>query len=670
ERVYRSVLAHAPNHPDTLVSLGALNLRAGRRADAIALFSRVIGARPNDLAVYLTIGQVLHVHDAIDDAARLYAHALELFPTSDEICYRLGHIARTRKDLQAAATWFRRAIDRRPGFVEAHFNLGSVLQESGRSADAVQELEKAIRLDPTRAETHYDLGISLAGVGRFVDAFDAYRKAIALNPDFAEAHNNLGAVAKALGRLDDSAAAFRAALRIRPEFAEALSNLAGVYEWQARHDDALVVHARAIELAPESAAARGNRLFTLLFHPDYDAAMLRDAHDEWNRRHAQPLHIHIAPHANDRSPDRRLRIGYLCGLFRDHVVGRNLIPLLREHDRSGFDIICYSNNRHEDAITERFREMATGWREIGAMQDDAVAQRIRSDAIDVLVDANLHMDGNRLLVFARKPAPVQVTFAGYPGSTGLETIDYRLTDVYLDAPGTSDASYIERSWRLPETFWCYDPMGIDIEVGPLPATTRGHVTFGCFNNFSKINEPILRLWARVLGAVPRSRLLLLAQEGEHRRRALDVLNAQGVERDRIEFASYLPREQYLALFRQIDISLDTVPYNGHTTSLDSLWMGVPVVTMVGNTVVGRAGVSQLTNLRLPELIARSADEYVAVASALAQDIDRLTGLRGMLRQRMQSSPLMDAPRFARSIETAYREMWRRWCAGGGTSARG
>jgi predicted O-linked N-acetylglucosamine transferase (SPINDLY family) len=226
-----------------------------------------------------------------------------------------------------------------------------------------------------------------------------------------------------------------------------------------------------------------------------------------------------------------------------------------------------------------------------------------------------------------------------------------------------DASYIERSWRLPDTFWCYDPLGADTVVSALPAEARGYITFGCLNNFSKTNDGVLRLWARVLAAMSRSRLMILAHEGSHRQHARDVLNACGVEPDRVEFVGYRSRNLYLELFRQIDISLDTVPYNGHTTSLDSFWMGVPVVTLVGETVVGRAGVSQSMNLRLPELIARSPDQYVAVASALAKDLVRLTTLRQTLRERMRCSPLMDAPRFARSVETAYREMWRRWCAG-------
>ena len=668
EVIYRQILARDPNHADTIVSLGALMLQAGRRAEAIGLFIRVIGSRPNELSIYLTVGQLLHVHGALDDAARLYGHALELFPACDEICYRLGHIARERRELQTASEWFRRALELRSHFPEARSNLGFVLEQARRSDEAVRELLEAVRLGQTRPEIYYNLGVSLTTLGRLEEAASAYQNAIALNADYAEAHNNLGAVAKVLGRLDDAAASFQEALRACPTWSATQSNLAGVYEWQARHDDAVAAHRRAMELDAKSAGAHGNYLFTLLFHPDWDATALREAHAEWNRRHAEPLCPRVVSHPNDRATERRLRVGYVGGLFRDHVVGRNLMPLLREHDRSAFDVICYSNSRHNDAMTEQFRRTATGWRDITDMPDDAAAHLVRADGIDILVDTTLHMESNGLLVFARKPAPVQVTFAGYPGSTGLETIDYRLTDVYLDPPGLHDAVYTERSWRLPDTFWCYDPLGINIAVSELPAKACGYITFGCLNNFSKTNDRVLSLWARVLNAIPRSRLLILAHEGSHRRHACDVLSAAGVEPGRVEFASYRPRERYLELFHQVDISLDTVPYNGHTTGLDSFFMGVPVVTLVGGTVVGRAGASQLMNLRVPELIARTPDQYVTIASALAEDVPRLSALRSTLRERMQSSPLMDAPRFARSVESAYRQMWRRWCASVAPSA--
>jgi predicted O-linked N-acetylglucosamine transferase (SPINDLY family) len=271
------------------------------------------------------------------------------------------------------------------------------------------------------------------------------------------------------------------------------------------------------------------------------------------------------------------------------------------------------------------------------------------------------MARNRLLVFARKPAPVQVTFAGYPGTTGLSAIDYRLTDPYLDPPGLNDRHYSEESIRLCDTFWCYDPLASEPAVNPLPALGKGHITFGCLNNFCKINASVLKLWAQVLKAIDHSQIMIRTAEGTHRQRTLGLLEQEGITPDRVTFVASQPRPQYLELYHRIDIGLDTFPYNGHTTSLDSFWMGVPVITLVGQTVVGRAGLSQLTNLGLPELIGQTPEQYVGLAAELAGDWPRLAELRATLRARMQKSPLMDAPRFARNVEAAYRAMWRRWC---------
>ena len=274
----------------------------------------------------------------------------------------------------------------------------------------------------------------------------------------------------------------------------------------------------------------------------------------------------------------------------------------------------------------------------------------------------MHMAHNRLLVFARKPAPVQVCWLAYPGSTGLSTIDYRLSDPHLDPPDRDDRHYAEQSIRLRDCFWCYDPLAAGPAVNALPALEQGHVTFGSLNNFCKVTAAVLKLWAEALRAVPRSRLLMLAPEDDCRQRILDIFQCEGVAGERVTFVAHQPRPQYLELFHSIDVGLDTFPYNGHTTSLDSFWMGVPVLTLVGQTAVGRAGVCLLNNLGLPQWIAATPAQFVTGAVDLANDLPRLRELRATLRQRMQSSPLMDAPRFARHVEAAYRGMWRRWCA--------
>jgi predicted O-linked N-acetylglucosamine transferase (SPINDLY family) len=295
------------------------------------------------------------------------------------------------------------------------------------------------------------------------------------------------------------------------------------------------------------------------------------------------------------------------------------------------------------------------------MSDESVAALVRSDRIDILVDLNLHTSHNRLLAFARKPAPVQVSWLGFPGTTGLEAIDYRLTDPYLDPPGSHDACYSEKSVRLDDAFWCYSSRDADLAPAPPPALERGYVTFGSLNSFCKVNDFVLDLWAAALGANERSRLLILGDPGSHRERALARLESRGIERGRVAFEPRRPHRQYLRLFDQIDIALDTFPYNGETTTLDGLWMGVPIVTLAGQTAVSRAGLSLLSNLALPQWVGRDAAEFAAISRSLADDFDGLSRWRQALRPRLLASPLMDAPRFARSVERAYREMWQTWC---------
>ena len=323
---------------------------------------------------------------------------------------------------------------------------------------------------------------------------------------------------------------------------------------------------------------------------------------------------------------------------------------------------CYSNVRRADELTQKMRALADGWRDVAGMEDAAVARLVRDDRIDVLVDLTMHMGGGRLPVFARRPAPVQLTWLGYPGTTGVSAIDYRVTDPFLDPPDADGSVYSERLLHLPDTFWCYDPLTSKDAVPSPPNRNGDEIAFGCLNNFCKINEGVISLWSRVLKGVANSRMILRAPLGSARRRVVESFETRGVSAERIEFVDYyLPRLDYLATYHRIDICLDTFPYGGHTTSLDAFWMGVPVVTRVGETVVGRAGLTFAMNLCLPELVARTADEFVRIASELGSARDRVNRLRAGLPARMEASPLMDAPRFARHLEAAYRRVWSEWC---------
>jgi predicted O-linked N-acetylglucosamine transferase (SPINDLY family) len=360
---------------------------------------------------------------------------------------------------------------------------------------------------------------------------------------------------------------------------------------------------------------------------------------------------------------KRLRVGYVSPNFRNHVVGRFLLPLLSNHDHVEFEIFCYSDVARPDPVTGQLRACADVWRETADLSDQALADLIRRDRIDILVDLNMHMEGSRLLAFVCKPAPVQTTYLAYAGTTGVTAIDYRLTDIHLDPPGADESIYSERSVRLATSYWCYPPPGEAPAPGPLPAMSAGHVTFGCLNSFWKINAKVLDVWVAILRGVPGSRLILHAPPGSHRDELLRFIAGEAVEPGRIRFEPRASGADYFAIYRGIDIALDPFPYPGGTTTCDALWMGVPVVTLAGTGAIARAGVSILSNVGLPSLIAGSTSQYPRIANELAADLPRLSRLRQSLRKQMARSPLMDGRRFAREMEDAYRRMWSEYLVG-------
>jgi predicted O-linked N-acetylglucosamine transferase (SPINDLY family) len=483
----------------------------------------------------------------------------------------------------------------------------------------------SIRARPT-ADAYFCLAQVLNELHAQYDACDAYARALGLLPNPGGASwFCLASELAALGRMPEAVTHFRRALALeeRPEWRSKLVMGLGQY------------------------------------HPGFDdAAVLAEAR-EFDRIHAAPLAAQIRPHTNDRSPERRLRVGYVSPNFFRHVQALFLFPVLRNHDHQQFEIFCYSDVGQADDHTAELERSADTWRNIGGMNDAAVADLIRRDRIDVLVDLTMHMPDNRLLVFARKPAPVQVTWLAYPGTTGLSAIDYRLTDPYLDPPGSDLSVYAERSLYL-ESFWPWAPCSTQ-PVGPLPAVTAGRITFGCLNGFAKVSEEVIALWSRVLVAVPGSRFLMIAPPGQLRTRTLAAFQRGGVYSTRVDFVDLQPRDAYLATFHRIDVFLDTFPCPAHTTALDSAWMGCPVITLPGKSIVSRGGVSIANSLGLAELVARTPDDYVAIATRLASDLPRLAELRAGLRARLEGSPLMNAPRFVRNLEAAYRTAWREWC---------
>jgi len=688
---YRRAIDINPNGAQAHTFL-AIALYDNRQLDqAIAAYRRVIELQPNLASAHNNLGVALKDTGQFDEAITAYRVAIALKPDFPEAHGNLGNALLEKGQLDEAIAAYHRAIALRPNYAEAHSNLGRALREKGELDEALAACRAAIAIRPNYAEAHNILGIVLQGKGLIDEAITAFREAISLKANDASAHGNLANALKDKGQLDLAIAAYHQAMALKPNDADAYGNLGNAFKQSGQLDLAIAAYRRAIAIKPSFAEAHSNLLLLLFYHPAYGPREIAEEQQRWNLQHAEPLRRaqggllrqFVGPpsmdsgraastgsgraHANDPSSERRLRIGYVSPDFREHVVAQNILPLFLHHDRNQFDITCYAQVPQPDATTRWFGQHADRWRSIVGISDGQVAQQIRDDQIDILVDLALHSANNRLRIFARKPAPVQVTFAGYPGSTGLSAIDYRLSDPYLDPPAPEapgdESVYSEKTIRLPDSFWCYDSLEkMDVSVNGLPALESGIITFGCLNNFCKINDVVLALWARVLKQVHGSRLLLLTQEGSHRQRTVERLSQEGIDPARIEFASRRARREYLLLYHRIDIGLDSFPYNGHTTSLDSLWMGVPVITLVGQTPVSRAGWSQLSNLGLSEFAGETPDQFVQIAADLAQDLNKLQSLRASLRQRMEQSPLMDAPKFARNIEAAYREMWRRYCS--------
>jgi predicted O-linked N-acetylglucosamine transferase (SPINDLY family) len=695
ETAYRQLLAAQPTHADAFHMLGVLEHQTARHSQAAQSISKAISINAHVAAYHTNLGSVYAVLGNLDSATEAFKHAIALDPRSPEAHSNLGNVLRRKGNLPAAIDAYRAAIFLRPTYPDALFNLAAALHESGKIDDAIQNYQHAIKLRPNYPAALNNVGNALRERGKFVQAAAAYRQALTLKPDYAEALSNLGSVLNDLGqtdaavdtlraalslnpdspdfhnnlgnllrnqdRLDEATTHLRRALELRPQFPEALSALAGVLKDSGRIEEALDAYRKSLALNPNPETAH-NYLFALHHHPTIDARQLYDEHATWNRNFAQPLAASHASFPNNSDPTRKLNIGYVSPDLSDHPVGRFMVPLLEHHDKSQFEVFCYTDTPRPDAVTKKLQSHTDHWRPTLGLTNDELASMIRQDRIDILIDLAMHTRHNRLLTFARKPAPVQVTYLAYSGTTGLDTIDYRISDPYLDPPGTDEGCYSEKTVRLPHSFWCYQAPVHAPQVSPPPVTTTGFITFGSFNQYAKVSQIALDAWSRILQQIPSSKLMIYAAQGSHRQRAKDAFAAAGIDPNGIDFVGRVSTPQYFFQYNQIDIALDTFPYPGGTTTCDALWMGVPVICLPGNTAISRGGFSVLSNVGLPDLAAKDIDDYVRLAVSLATHPSRLANLRTSMRTRMLASPLMNAPQFARDFEAALRSMWQAWCA--------
>lgn len=648
--------------PARSLQAGLALQRAGDLSGADAFYEKLIAREPGNAAAWFLRGSIAQQRGDIRSALTRMERAVQLAPQNPGFLCDLGEVYRRAGRVDEAIRVLERSVAIKPDHAEAQANLGLALRARGRLGQAITCFEVALSLKPALPDCGVLLLRALRESGDYARLLHTCETLLRRVPESLELCRELGEAYAELQRLDEAVVLHEKAVSLAPESADAHASLASALANRAELDRSLAHYRQALVLDPKHVAAHSSLVFTLPYHPDSDAEAIRAEAERFQRAQVADVKPFVG-HTNDRTPDRRLRVGYVSGDFRLHAAAMFLVPLLRSHDRKEVEVFCYSNVARPDALTQEMRALADRWCDIAPLGDDAAAQRIREDGVDVLVDLGMHTERSRLFVFARKPAPIQACWLAYAGTTGLQAMDYRITDVHFDPPGLHDEHYAEASARLPETFWCYDPLTALPQVNELPALRSGHITFGCLNTYRKISDPALAVWARVLMKVRSSRLLMVAPRGEAQARVRLVLESHGVSPDRVSFVEAgMPRDIYLQLYHRLDCCLDAFPFQGGTTSLDALWMGVPVVSLVGNTAVGRASVSITRNLGLPELSCGTTDEVVERAWVLTREPVALAQLRASLRARLERSPLMDAPRFARHLEGAYRTMWRRWCA--------
>jgi FkbM family methyltransferase len=700
EAAYRDAVAIDAEFPNAHRNLGELLNFQGRVDDAIDCLARAASLMADDADSHFMLADSLSTRGRYQESCRSYRAGLSIAPQVAAAHNNMGASLRHLSRDQEALACFEEALRIDPSLGDAHSNLADMLWSGGsveeaiehfraaaevqgdsvhcrrslgrllsaenRTDEALQCYREVLALEPGSARSHWELGNALVAGGHLDEAIERFRQAVRLDPEDANAHLNLGFALNESKRFEEARQCFRQTLTLDPALVEAHNNLGGVLQMQGDLHAAMQAYERALKLAPDQFYVRSNYLTCLNYHDEAVPEDVFEQHRRWSELLAGTLAPPKAARVPRPDPDRLLRIGYVSADFRYHSVAFFIAPILEQHDRTRFDITCYAHVANPDANTERIKALSDNWRDIASLSDAEVAAWIRRDAIDILVDLSGHSVGNRLPVFAERPAPVQVTYLGYPNTTGLASMDYRLSDALTDPPGRSDRLHSEELVRLDEGFLCFQPLESCPDIRESRASDAGAgVTFASFNELLKVTPPTVSAWCDILARTPGSKLIIkgttLEDDGT-RQLVLDRFVEHGLEPERLRLVGRTRTlDEHLELYNKVDVALDTYPYNGTTTTCEALWMGVPVVSQSGDVHASRVGLSLLSSVGLDDLVADNVQDYVATAVRLAVDHERRLQLRKGLRDRMRGSALMDAQGFTRRIESAYREMWRRLC---------
>lgn len=646
-----------PGHGQTVNNLGLAYQEIGDTAAAEDCFTRAIACAPDLAEAHGNLGNLLLETGRTSQAIRRLEEAVKIHPDYVVGYNNLGIALVEAGNDDEAEDAFEHALRLRSTYLAARINLAKLCETRGRLKEAEDHYRLALQLDPTMAESHFRLGVVQNQLGNRTAARDSFLRAAELDPGYVDAHNNLAAIALEEGRPGDALIYSSRALDREPCHAAAYINRGSALQQQGRILEAMTCFSRAIEIEPDNPTAYSNLLLNINYHADIDRLEIARTHQQCGLLFSAGIRQMRIDERATRTSDR-LRVGYVSADFRRHSVSYFLKNLFRHHDRRHVEVFCYGNNAQHDDVTAEIRELADHWRDIHHLGDDATADLIQGDAIDVLVDLSGHMAGNRLAVFARRPCATQITFLGYPNTTGVPALDYRLTDAIAD-PDDREASQLcsERLVRLPHCFLCYSPPNEAPEIGPLPALHNGYITFGSFNNLAKTNLTVISAWSKILHAMPASRLILKSKglaDTETREHVQELFLQFGIESRRLELLGWTgTSESHLDAYNKVDIALDTFPYNGTTTTCEALWMGVPVITLLGDRHAARVGASLLTNTGLSRFIAEDVSHYISTAVELTSDLENLASIRQSLRRQIAEGPLCNGTQYAQDIESIY-----------------
>lgn len=663
--LYLSALDAKPRWAAVHNNLAMVLRQGGDQAGAEGQFRAALAVDPDLIGALSNLGALLTETGNAEEARSVLEHARALAPENPGVLYNWASAAMALQEYEAAVQALEKSIAANPAFGQAYVNLGLCYRSLGNLGAAKDSYQRAHEVDGSLTETSINLAAALADLGDVEGAISAGQEAIRLNPDAPEAHYNLGNAYNAVPDFERALSHYEKALTFKPDHSEATINRARSLWSLGRVDEAYDSMRRTLELDTNYSAAHSNLIFKAQYDPTQSPGMLYAEARRWSDQYASEVpHAYPQP-ANDQA-SRPLRVGYLSPHLTSHPVGYFLEPVLTHHDPKQVEAICYSDTRKDDPQVAKLKASGVSWVNVLRDTDDTLAQRIRDDRIDILIDLDGHSGPNRLPVFAHRAAPLQATWAGYVGTTGLDAMDYLITD-HRQTVEQDLGLMTEQPVYMPGNYVTLAPMDDAPAVGPSPSDVKGHVTFGCFNNLDKINAQVIAAWAEVMNAVPGSRLLLIAfdlGDTNVRTRIASTFASHGISALRLDFRGKCPRAELLAAYNDIDIALDTFPYSGGLTTLEALWMGVPVVTKAdGDRFASRHSVTHLTAVGLLECVADDAADYVARAVALAANASRRSVLRETLRDQMRTSPACDGAAFTQALERAYRIMWQRLCAG-------